>query len=121
MICAKNCYIIANDKICAKPVKGLMVYEIEYSHEYEEWLHRQTDRMQFHIAQRLSKIETYGHFGVHKKVYDTIWELKWKNGMRIYFVHPERYVILLLVGGNKNGQNKDIRKAYNILKRYSQA
>jgi len=70
------------------------------------------------IADRLSNIEDYGHFGKHKDLEDGICELKWKNGRRVYYaIIPEKNIILLL-GGNKNGQSKDITWAKKILQRY---
>ncbi|NGX61581.1 MAG: hypothetical protein K940chlam9_01068 [Chlamydiae bacterium] len=48
-----------------------------------------------------------------------VWELRWKNGRRIYFSFIPEKKILLLLGGNKNGQDKDIRKAKSLLKKYT--
>ena len=45
-------------------------------------------------------------------------ELKWDNGRRIYYAHLVQQNILLLLGGNKNGQDKDIRKAQKIFTKY---
>lgn len=48
-----------------------------------------------------------------------VWELRWKNGRRVYFAHIPEKKVLLLLGGNKNGQDKDIRKAKSLLKKYA--
>ena len=37
-------------------------------------------------------------------------EIKWKNGRRVYFSVIGNKVILLLIGGYKNAQNKEIKK-----------
>jgi putative addiction module killer protein len=74
------------------------------------------------IFKRLSHIEQYGHFGDHKSVseYETgrlkdmVWELRWKDGRRVYYAYIPEKRILLLLGGNKNGQDKDITQAKNI-------
>ena len=95
-----------------------MRYEIAYSSEYEEWYLKQLPKSRFQIRDRLDNIESDGHFGEHRQVHGEIWELKWRNGRRIYFTHSRPKEILLLLGGNKNGQTKDIRKAKNILKKY---
>lgn len=73
------------------------------------------------IDDRLSKIQDDGYFGDRKSVCDDdeVWELKWKNGRRAYFAHIPERKILLLLGGNKNGQDKDIRKAKSLFKRYT--
>ncbi len=47
--------------------------------------------------------------------------MHWKNGRRIYFSYIAELDIVLLLGGNKNGQDKDIKKAKNILKKYFEA
>lgn len=45
-------------------------------------------------------------------------ELRWKNGRRVYYAEiPEKQIILLL-GGNKNGQDKDIRRAKRIFNKH---
>jgi putative addiction module killer protein len=91
------------------------VYTILNTPEYDEWLAEQTAKTQTQILLRLSHIQDDGHFGEHKNLSDNVWELKWKNGRRIYYAYIPEMKILLLLGGNKNGQDKDIRKAKKIL------
>ena len=64
-------------------------------------------------------IQVDGYFGDHKEVDEKIdiWELKWKNGRRVYYAYIPEEKILLLLGGNKNGQSKDIAKAKRILEK----
>jgi putative component of toxin-antitoxin plasmid stabilization module len=40
--------------------------------------------------------------------------LKWKSGLRVYAHRNEATLMIVLLGGNKNGQNKDIRQAQKI-------
>jgi hypothetical protein len=40
--------------------------------------------------------------------------LRWKEGRRIYYAYIPEKKILLLLGGNKNGQDKDVSKAKAI-------
>jgi putative addiction module killer protein len=49
---------------------------------------------------------------------DGILELKWKNGRRVYYATIPEKKILLLLGGNKNGQDKDIRQAKKIFDKH---
>ena len=43
------------------------------------------------IRQRIAHIQDDGHFGVHKDVFDDVWELRWNNGRRIYYAYiPEK-------------------------------
>lgn len=93
-------------------------YYFHSTTEYDEWFEEETKKSQVQIDDRLSKIEDEGHFGTHKDLEDGVFELKWVGGRRIYYaLIPEKNIILLL-GGNKNGQNKDINKAKKILQRY---
>lgn len=90
------------------------------THEYQEWLEQETYKSQVQIADRLSKIQTEGYFGDHKYLSDNIWELKWINGRRLYYAYFAEINIILLLGGNKNGQNKDITKAKKIFKKQTE-
>jgi putative addiction module killer protein len=85
--------------------------------EYDKWLNNQPAKSQLQILERISHIEKEGHFGDHKQVKDDVWELKWKNGRRVYYAYIPEQKILLLLGGNKNGQNKDIRQAEKIFQK----
>ncbi len=93
-------------------------YYFDATPEYNEWIEAESWKSQVQIEDRLSRIENEGHFGVNKDLKDGVWELKWGGGRRVYYsLIPEKNIILLL-GGNKNGQDRDIAKAKKILKRY---
>ncbi|MFN4086580.1 MAG: type II toxin-antitoxin system RelE/ParE family toxin [Spirosomataceae bacterium] len=64
-------------------------------------------------------METDGHFGDCEPVGDGIRELKihYAKGYRIYFKESQGKIIILLIGGDKSTQQKDIEKAKEILKR----
>jgi putative addiction module killer protein len=116
-------YIISN-RVLNSPDAILMIrflkkhYQLYKTPEYESWLSDQTDKEQAQIAERLSKIELEGYFGDHKVVSNHIWELKWKNGRRLYYAYLAELDLLLLLGGNKNGQDKDITKAKKIFRKH---
>ena len=97
-----------------------MTYTIKKTIEYDEWLFTQSAKSKVQIAVRLSKIEQHSHFGTINDVGDYVWELKWKNGRRVYYVYMPETKILLLLGGNKNGQNYDITQAKKILRKYAE-
>lgn len=94
-------------------------YTIYKADEYQEWFDEQQGRDQAQILDRLSNIEEDGYFGNHKFLEDEIWELKWLNGRRVYYADLKELNIVLLLGGNKNGQSKDITKAKKIFKKYN--
>lgn len=92
-----------------------MQYRFLKTPEYEEWIGQEPPKSRVQIAKRLANIEREGHFGVFRDdLGDGICELKWDNGRRIYYAFIPERKILLLLGGNKNGQNKDIQKAKKI-------
>jgi putative addiction module killer protein len=88
--------------------------------EYQKWIQRQSACDQVQIALRLSRIEVGGHFGIYKHLGDNVWELKWGNGRRVYYAYIPEKKILLLLGGNKNGQDKDVLRAKKICKNYTE-
>lgn len=81
-----------------------------------DWYSTQSLKERAQIEDRLSHIQLEGHFGTYKSVdeKDIIWELKWAGGRRIYYAYLPPKRILLLLGGNKNGQDKDIKQAKKI-------
>jgi putative addiction module killer protein len=94
-------------------------YTIYNTPEYDEWLEEEPAKSQVQVRSRIANIQDEGHFGEHKDLGGGISELKWKNGRRVYYAEiPEKQIILLL-GGNKNGQDKDIRQAKKIFNKYA--
>jgi len=87
--------------------------------EFNIWFSKCSIKEQALIDARVSRIEAFDHFGNWKYLNDGVAELKWKSGLRIYFARVGQKIILLLNGGKKNAQKKDIQKAKNILQRYA--
>ena len=94
---------------------------IKKTPEFAEWLAKLTWKEQGQINARLERIQSSNHFGDTKNLGSGLAELRWKNGWRIYFFKEGRDMIVLLVGGHKNAQEKDIQKARLLLKRYANA
>lgn len=95
-------------------------YTVYETGEYKEWTLTQTLKSQRQIYQRVLNIEEEGHFGHHKHLEKNLWELKFNDGRRIYYTIIPAEKIILLLGGNKNGQDKDIQKASKILSKINQ-
>lgn len=70
------------------------------------------------IYQRLARIRLYGHLGDYKVLDSELKELRFFNrsGTRIYFAIIDGVVLLL--GGDKDTQERDIQKARAILKEF---
>ena len=71
------------------------------------------------ISKRLKRMER-GNFGDHKSLGGGISELKipYGPGYRIYYTERNGMIIILLVGGDKSTQDKDIVKARQLAKEW---
>lgn len=99
--------------------QNLGIMQIIESKEFSLWFERLKDKAAKKlIYQRLARIRLYGHFGDFKLIDGKLKELRFfnKSGTRIYFAVLDSVVLLL--GGNKNTQNKDIQKAKELLKEF---
>lgn len=94
---------------------GMGKFTVYSTSEYDEWFNRETPKSKFQIQDRLLRIMVDGHFGHMKDLDDDLWEIKFNDGRRIYYTIIPESNLLLLLGGNKNGQDKDIRQARKIL------
>lgn len=96
------------------------MYFIEKTAEFDKWLRGLKDlRAKAKILFRIQKLENDEHFGDCKPVGEGIHELRidYAKGYRIYFKERDGKIILLLVGGEKSTQQKDINKAKEIWNR----
>ena len=96
------------------------MYVIEKTVEFDKWLRKLKDlRAKAKILFRIQKIENDEHFGDCEPVGNGIRELKidYAKGYRVYFKESDRKIIILLIGGDKSTQQRDIEKAKEILKR----
>ena len=84
--------------------------------EFITWFNGQNNKTQGIIQARLLRIENDNHWGMINK-FDELIELKWTGGLRIYTAKINNITVILLGGGNKNGQSKDIQKAKSLLKK----
>jgi putative addiction module killer protein len=92
--------------------------KLETTPEFELWPSEQTEKSKAQIIARLKNIELFNYFGEHKSLGEKLLELKWKNGRRVYYsLILKEELTLVLLGGIKNGQSKDIKKARKILER----
>lgn len=85
---------------------------------FEDWLCGLDISFRRRISQRLIKLEEEGYYGDCKVIDNELRELRFKfgSGYRIYFHETNDIIILLLCGGDKSTQSKDIQKAKEYLK-----
>ncbi len=69
------------------------------------------------IARRLQVLEKSGHFGDHKHITGQIFEMRIHTGAgyRLYVAKRGDVLVILLCGGDKSTQQKDIINAQKIL------
>jgi putative addiction module killer protein len=95
------------------------MFFIEKTPEFDKWLKKLRDlKAKAKILFRIQKLEQDEHFGDCEPVGDGIWELKinFAKGYRIYFKEKGEKIIILLLGGDKSTQQKDIKKAKELAK-----
>jgi putative addiction module killer protein len=93
------------------------MFFIEKTIEFDKWLRKLSDlKAKAKILFRIQKLENDEHFGDCKSVGDGIKELRinFAKGYRIYFKEKDEKIVILLVGGDKSSQDKDIKKAKEI-------
>ena len=96
--------------------------KIERAPEFIAWFKRQNEKSKAQIDARLKNIELHNYFGDHKSLGEKLLELRWKNGHRVYYtLLLKDELTLVLLGGFKNAQKKDIEKARKILKRETES
>ncbi|MDX9905681.1 MAG: type II toxin-antitoxin system RelE/ParE family toxin [Bacteroidales bacterium] len=96
------------------------MYNIEKTEEFDKWIRKLKDhRAKAKILFRIQKVENDEHFGDFESVGNGICELKidYAKGYRVYFNEADGKIIILLIGGDKSTQQKDIERAKEILKK----
>ena len=93
-----------------------MKYEIERTEPFDKWLKNLKDRKAvLAITQRLNRA-ALGNFGDTKVLGDGVYEMRifLGPGYRLYYTIRNGVIILLLLGGDKSSQEKDIDLAKKI-------
>jgi len=93
------------------------MYSIEKTDEFEKWFRKLKDkRAKAKILFRIQRIEEQGNFGNCEPVGQGFSELRihYAKGYRIYLKEHSNRIVLLLNGGDKSSQQKDIKKAKRI-------
>lgn len=106
----------------AKSVPYMAQYvhmKIVRSEEFEEWLSGEPAKSQVLVESRIFRIEHYDHFGDVRLIGGGLAELRWRNGLRVYFSRTDAREVFLIYGGGKNDQKSDIKAARVLLERYT--
>lgn len=84
-----------------------------------EWMDSLDKTTKTRVQSRLTRL-LENNFGDHKKIDNEISELRLKfgSGYRIYYTEVDNIIVLLINGGDKSTQSKDIEKAKSILQEW---
>ena len=97
------------------------MYILKESKYFSKWLERLKDiQGKVTILRRLKRVQN-GNLGDVKSITEDIKELRFTTGpgYRVYFTIKDSKIILLLIGGDKSSQKRNIEKAKEILKELS--
>jgi putative addiction module killer protein len=95
---------------------------IEKTDLYREWLDALTDRAgRARILVRVDRL-IHGNPGQHRDLTDGVSELKidFGPGYRVYYTQQGTRLLLLLAGGDKSSQSKDIAKAIQLARNFQE-
>jgi putative addiction module killer protein len=91
---------------------------IHTTETFDEWFVGLRDRMaQKRIQARIRRAEL-GNFGDCEPVGEGVSEMRihYGPGYRVYFAQRGMEIVILLAGGDKSTQNKDIKTALNLVR-----
>ena len=97
-----------------------MEYNVLRTPEFSDWFESLRDsKTRTRIQARIDRL-VVGNFGDIKFVGARVWEMRidFGSGYRVYFVRRPERVVILLAGGDKRTQKKDIAKAIELAGRY---
>ncbi|MEM7110787.1 MAG: type II toxin-antitoxin system RelE/ParE family toxin [Chloroflexota bacterium] len=94
-----------------------MSYEITSTAVFAKWLRGLKDRTTRNkVLARIDRMQN-GNFGDFKLLDSNLFELRFffGGGLRIYYTIRNHQVVLLLNGGSKSSQRRDIEKAKRMI------
>jgi putative addiction module killer protein len=98
------------------------VFDIRQTETFAKWRAKlKDDRAKAYISSRLDRLLA-GHVGDAAAVGDGVSELRihYGPGYRVYFQRRGAIIIVLLCGGDKSTQTKDIAKAKMLAREWSE-
>lgn len=95
---------------------------VEQTEVYRDWINALKDRVgRARIQVRVDRL-VHGNPGSHRHLTDGVSELKvdFGPGYRVYYTHKGSRLLLLLVGGDKSTQQKDIERAIELARGFQE-
>ncbi len=94
----------------------MAMIELFITPEFDRWLASLRDRQAAkHVAVRLLRVKS-GNFGDVQPIGEGLSELRIHHGAgyRVYLMRRGKEVVVILAGGNKASQQKDIKRAKEL-------
>jgi putative addiction module killer protein len=94
-----------------------MAYVLTSTDTFDSWFKALKNKpTKNRVLARLARIEA-GNFGDFKDLKQGLYELRFAfgSGLRIYYTTQNQTVVLLVSGGDKSSQQKDIIKARKLI------
>lgn len=90
--------------------------DIRSTEIFDKWLRRLRDRRAKAVILKRLRRASLGHLGDVSSVGGGVSEFRIHHGpgYRVYFVRHEKTIIVLLCGGDKGSQSRDIEKAREL-------
>ncbi len=85
--------------------------------EFAKWLKRLKDaEARARILVRIRRLSLTENFGDARPVGDGVYEMRVEHGpgYRLYYARRDNALVLLLIGGDKSSQQRDIAKAKKL-------
>jgi len=95
------------------------MYKVIRLEEFAEWLNNLRDKTtRIRLSRRLEKAQK-GNLGDVKPVGNGVYEMRefFGAGWRMYYVISGKTLIIMLVGGDKSSQSKDVKNAIELAQR----
>ena len=99
------------------------MYSLNATDQFNTWFSGLKDSVtRARLLKRLRKVAA-GTLGDHQPVGDDVWELRefFGPGWRMYYVQQSGAIILMLGGGDKSSQRRDIERAKTLAKELQHA
>lgn len=95
-----------------------MLHAVYRTETFQRWFNGLRDKVvRARILQRIDRL-AHGNPGDHRNLTGGVSELRLGvgPGYRVYYAIRQSQIILLLIGGDKSSQERDIKKAIQIAK-----
>ena len=125
-ICEKLCFMMEQSLdimsfITYNPIMNVEIYQDKHGREpFSQWLGSIKDnRTRARIDNRLERLRV-GNFGDSRSLGSGLYELRlhFGPGYRIYYGKQGNRIVVLLVGGDKSSQARDIGRAQRYFEDY---